>query len=206
MSFHVEMDPVACAVCTMRQGVPRSANIFVCYACHSANFLERNAEGVLAFNSSPAPAPSGKHVVVTKITDTFYKVEKEATPDPSQANQIGSASSLHQVPLSDEIMDPSLLSPKTDKKGLVGDSSCTVCMDGPADTVLQPCSHGGICYACADALVRRALLNGGALCPHCRAPITSLIKLGDMNDQVSRGEEVQLPRAYRLTRKPPNNR
>ena len=188
-------------MCTFRQGVPRSANVFVCCACHSANFLERNHNGPPQ-SSSPSPTASGRRMVVTKITYTFYKVENEVGH-----NEIGTARqetpSPRPVALSDdmnEISDPSLLSPKTDKKGFTGEESCTLCMDNAADTVLLPCSHGGICSSCADALVRRALLNGGALCPHCRSHITSLVRLSEVNDQVARGEEVSLPRAYMLVR------
>lgn len=195
------MDPVACAVCTVRQGVPRSANIFVCYSCHSANFLERQ-NGLPSNSFSPSPTASGNKVVVHKITDTFFKVEKEGDPRNEVSNRgAPQPAELGEPALSEEIVDPSLLSPKTEHK-TDGNACCTVCMDHQADTVMLPCSHGGICYSCADALVRRALLNGGALCPHCRAPIASLIKLSEINDQVARGEEVQLPKAFMLVRRP----
>jgi pyrimidine deaminase RibD-like protein len=73
-------------------------------------------------------------------------------------------------------------------------------MDAAADTVLMPCAHGGICYKCADALVRKHFLTGGAKCIHCRASVESLVRLGEMNDLVAQGVEIEIPKATIIVR------
>ena len=155
-------------------------------------------ENGVTSNFSPSPVASGKTVTLQRVTDTFYKDNTEPALEPIPAT-IGSQESGYH----NEIHDPSLLSPKQEPRAIVDSeaSQCTICMDEPADTVMRPCNHGGIGYKCADALVRRSLLTGGALCPHCRTQITSLIKLDDMNDQVAKGIEVEVPRAYVVRRK-----
>jgi len=182
------VDPVACAVCSVRQGVPRNANIFVCYSCHSANFVERD-RGLPVSNYSPSPTSSGRKVSLHKITDTFFKVDE---PRPSDSSDIAPAVIGAQ--------DPGALSDP--KASVDGDANlCTVCMDSPADTVMMPCAHGGICYKCADALVRKHLLTGGAKCIHCRSNIASLIRLSEMSSQAAQGIEIELPKAMVLVRK-----
>ena len=42
-------------------------------------------------------------------------------------------------------------------------SNCLVCFEEPADVVLMPCGHGGICYSCASSIC-----NKNRLCFLCR--------------------------------------
>lgn len=74
-------------------------------------------------------------------------------------------------------------------------------MDVAADTVMMPCAHGGICYNCADALIRKHLLTGGAKCIHCRAAIESLVKLSEMDKDVAQGVEIEIPKAMIVIRR-----
>ena len=101
------------------------------------------------------------------------------------------------------MIDPPILSPRQEPvaSGDIDPGQCTICMDEAADTVLRPCNHGGIGFKCADALVRRSLLSGGACCPQCRTQITSLIKLSEMNEQMAKGVEMEIPKAMVIRRR-----
>lgn len=202
----LDIDPVQCAVCSVRQGVPRSANIFICFSCKSANFVQRDSNGV-SRPFSPSPTATGRSVTLRRVTDTFYRVDSdpEAGPkEPASTIQGTSEAQAGQVP--EEITDPPILSPRQEPLAPVDTDpgQCTICMDEPADTVLRPCNHGGIGYKCADALVRRSLLTGGASCPQCRTQISSLIKLSEMSDQVAKGFEVEIPKAIVMRRRVSN--
>ena len=56
---------------------------------------------------------------------------------------------------------------------------CYVCDDGPRDSVLQPCGHGGMCYDCAVTLARTrsASNNEPPRCPLCRTNVTQVFQL-----------------------------
>ena len=198
--LHIVVDPVACAVCTVRQGIPRGASVFVCYSCHSANFVERE-NGLPVRNFSPSPTSSGKRVSLHRITDTFYKLDPNEEGPTS--NAISNEVRPEQVGAQTVVEDPGLMSPRTEPLGTVdGDATqCNICMDAHADTVMMPCAHGGICYKCADALVRTNLITGGAKCIHCRADIVSLVRLSEMNDQVASGVQIDIPKAMMLVRR-----
>jgi len=194
-------------VCGIRQGVPRNANIFICYSCKSANFVQRDSSGT-AHPFSPSPNPTGRSVTLHKVTDTFYRVDSDpeqgATAPKDGDNTPNTANASPSSSPEDEIVDPPILSPRQEPvaSGDVDPGQCTICMDEPADTVLRPCNHGGIGYKCADALVRRSLLSGGANCPQCRTQITSLIKLSEMNEQMAKGVEIEIPKALVIRRRP----
>lgn len=180
-------DSVECAVCKVRQTVPRTANLFVCYSCHVANVIERE-KGLPVRNFSPSPVSSGRRVSLYKITETFYKIEAADESEQPSPDAIGASEK------SDEEKEESIEDEV--KASVLGDTSqCTVCMDSAADTVMLPCAHGGICYPCAESLVRKHLLTGGAKCIHCRASIDSLVKLSEIHDQVARGVEIEIPKA-----------
>ena len=203
----IDIDPVQCAVCSVRQGVPKSANIFICFSCKSANFVQRDSNGV-SRPFSPSPTATGRSVTLRRVTDTFYRVDSDPEAGPKEPTtptpQGTSDQQAPQVP--DEITDPPILSPRQEPVAPVDTEpgQCTICMDEPADTVLRPCNHGGIGYKCADALVRRSLLSGGACCPQCRTQISSLIKLSEMSDQVAKGFEIEIPKAFVMRRRVSN--
>jgi hypothetical protein len=55
---------------------------------------------------------------------------------------------------------------------------CKLCFDKPADVVMLPCRHGGLCEEC----LRRSLFikpahKGGMSCPWCRKKIIEVIKM-----------------------------
>lgn len=52
---------------------------------------------------------------------------------------------------------------------------CAVCMDAPADAVVAPCFHGGICVKCARRIAGHQSV-GGARCPQCRVPIQGVME------------------------------
>ena len=125
-----------------------------------------------------------------KVTDTFYKVDDAEEYDVKNNNEQPTPTGIGAGAPDNASVD------EEPKASVIGDSAqCTVCMDASADTVMMPCAHGGICYDCAEALVRKHLLYGGAKCIHCRTPIDSLVKLSDMHDQVASGVEIEIPKA-----------
>ena len=69
---------------------------------------------------------------------------------------------------------------------------CQVCMDGPGDIVLLPCSHGAICEACAKHIARN-LSVGGNHCVKCRQEIQTLIRLSELYTDHATGVSVEVP-------------
>jgi hypothetical protein len=69
---------------------------------------------------------------------------------------------------------------------------CQVCMDGPGDIVLLPCSHGAICEACAKHIARN-LSVGGNHCVKCRQEIQSLVRLSELYTDHATGISVVVP-------------
>ncbi len=200
----LDLDTVDCAVCSARQGVPRAANVFVCCSCHSANFIQRE-NGRLVRNFSPSPRSSGKRVSLHKVTDTFFKVDdgsQSALQSPKTEIASAADPAIPVQPAEGSSPIPALIVDSGSKGPGEGDALlCTVCMDAPADTVMMPCAHGGICYNCADALIRKHLLIGGAKCIHCRSSIDSLVKLSEMDKDVAQGVEIEIPKAMIVIRR-----
>ena len=157
--LHLDTETVECAMCSARQDVPNNANVFVCCSCHSANFIQRE-NGRMVRNFSPSPSPSGKRVSLQRVTDTFFRVQNEDEPSQNEAPAQEYAGASDASPTNGEptshINSPAgaLDVPVDGADGSV----CNVCMDSRADTVMMPCAHGGICYNCADALIRKYLL------------------------------------------------
>lgn len=57
---------------------------------------------------------------------------------------------------------------------------CKLCYDRPAEVVLLPCRHGGMCEACLrKALFMKPKYRGGHSCPMCRKKIMEVIKMYD---------------------------
>jgi hypothetical protein len=108
----------------------------------------------------------------------------------------------HKIGMPESAPDHNDSEGESKRVGPISDDAaiCTVCMDAEADTVMMPCAHGGICYKCADALVRKFLLLGGAKCIHCRHQIESLVKLSDMDRDVAEGIEIEIPKAMIIIR------
>lgn len=70
--------------------------------------------------------------------------------------------------------------------------TCSVCLDGPGDMVLENCGHGGICEDCA----RHIALNqavGGAHCPLDKQEILKILRIGELNDQFVKARQCDLP-------------
>ena len=78
------------------------------------------------------------------------------------------------------------------KKNEVVVPLCNVCMDGPGDMVLLPCTHGSICEACAQHISRN-LSVGGSHCPKCRVDIKQLIRISELYPQEAKGIAVIVP-------------
>ncbi len=190
----LDVDTVDCSVCSSRQGIPRSANVFVCYSCHSANFVEREGNRVVR-NFSPSPTPSGRKVSLHRVTDTFFKVETGQAQEDSPAQDNPSAESQEA-----DVEKQPAPAHSSDQQPVTEPTMCTVCMDAPADTVMMPCAHGGICFKCADSLVNKYLLRGGAKCIHCRSSIDTLVKLSDMDKDIAQGIEIEIPKASIIIR------
>ena len=60
-------------------------------------------------------------------------------------------------------------------------SDCIICMTDRKDTVVMPCKHLCMCYACANTLRERP----GATCPVCRARNFNVAVASVMRVQVS---------------------
>ena len=70
---------------------------------------------------------------------------------------------------------------------------CQVCMDGPGDMVLLPCSHGAICEACAKHIAKN-LSVGGNHCIKCREEIKQLVRLSELYPETATGVTVRVPK------------
>ncbi|XP_052773248.1 uncharacterized protein LOC128212045 [Mya arenaria] len=53
----------------------------------------------------------------------------------------------------------------------VNDTHCLICLDNHSDSVLYQCGHMCVCFPCG-----RHLMDRGAKCPVCRAPIRDIIR------------------------------
>lgn len=177
--------------------------MFVCCSCRSANFVQRES-GRVVRNFSPSPRASGRKVSLHKVTDTFFKVDAErATPGAESSSPNNTSNEMaHNTGNPEDAPDHDGSEGESKRIGPVSDDAaiCTVCMDAEADTVMMPCAHGGICYKCSDALVRKFLLLGGAKCIHCRQQIESLVKLSDMDRDIAEGIEMEIPKAMIIIR------
>lgn len=71
---------------------------------------------------------------------------------------------------------------------------CTVCMDGPGDMVLLPCSHGGLCEGCAKHIAKN-LSVGGNHCIKCRTRIEKLVRLDELYRDSATGLVVEVPKS-----------
>ncbi|OMJ88635.1 hypothetical protein SteCoe_9420 [Stentor coeruleus] len=54
----------------------------------------------------------------------------------------------------------------------VTEKKCVICVEGPCDSVLMDCGHGGICFTCASLMVKQK-----ESCHFCRAPIIRALKI-----------------------------
>ena len=60
---------------------------------------------------------------------------------------------------------------------------CAICMVSTRDAMLQPCGHGGFCFACG-----KRLLATRTNCPLCRAEILEVLRYDSTREVVdSRG-------------------
>ncbi len=144
------------------------------------------------------------------MTDTFFKLDSQSNQPVANTCVSIEADTSQPVDTTtqEEAARPSTTGPSVARTGNAGDFTdgeggllCTVCMDSCADTVMMPCAHGGICYSCADALIRKYLLLGGAKCVHCRTPIESLVKLSDIDNDIAQGIEIEIPKAILVVRR-----
>ena len=53
----------------------------------------------------------------------------------------------------------------------VNDTHCLICLDNHSDSVLYRCGHMCVCFPCG-----RHLMDRGAKCPVCRAPIVDIVR------------------------------
>lgn len=59
----------------------------------------------------------------------------------------------------------------------VSDTHCLICLDNYSDSVLYQCGHMCVCFPCG-----RHLMDRGAKCPVCRAPIRDIIRAYKCNE------------------------
>ncbi|KAH3786559.1 uncharacterized protein LOC127843164 [Dreissena polymorpha] len=60
----------------------------------------------------------------------------------------------------------------------VNDTHCLICLDNHSDSVLYQCGHMCVCFPCG-----RHLMDRGAKCPVCRAPIRDIIRAYKCNSE-----------------------
>jgi hypothetical protein len=49
---------------------------------------------------------------------------------------------------------------------------CCVCLENQASHVMVPCGHVCVCHSCEGVVT-----NGDKLCPICRVPVTTVVKV-----------------------------
>ena len=66
--------------------------------------------------------------------------------------------------------------PKKQKKekDVAEDQECKICWEARATTAVVPCGHASFCFSCIDAYHKA---DASHVCPVCRGPITSIMKL-----------------------------
>ncbi|XP_052224962.1 baculoviral IAP repeat-containing protein 7-like [Dreissena polymorpha] len=60
----------------------------------------------------------------------------------------------------------------------VNDTHCLICLDNHSNSVLYQCGHMCVCFPCG-----RHLMDRGAKCPVCRAPIRDIIRAYKCNSE-----------------------
>eukprot|EP00658_Telonema_sp_P-2_P003283 TRINITY_DN11210_c0_g1_i4.p1 TRINITY_DN11210_c0_g1~~TRINITY_DN11210_c0_g1_i4.p1 ORF type:complete len:185 (-),score=25.87 TRINITY_DN11210_c0_g1_i4:115-669(-) len=50
---------------------------------------------------------------------------------------------------------------------------CAVCLDGPADALIEPCRHLALCYTCAASIIESARPE----CPICRVQMQDVLQV-----------------------------
>lgn len=168
-------------------------------AAKTAHAAQSTTAGFSINCGNCAQAQSVQNCLTAFVCDSCHRVNRIVIEDPGTRRvsivpknspdefQLVRTSSSTFTPESAEL-DKSQLKPHNDM--LV--PQCTVCMDGPGDMVLLPCSHGAICEACAQHISRN-LSVGGAHCPKCRVDIHQLVRVCELHAQAARGVPVLVP-------------
>jgi hypothetical protein len=76
------------------------------------------------------------------------------------------------------------MSPEEQEDECNSAAECVVCLSDPRDTLILPCRHLCLCYACADSLRYQA--NN---CPICRAPFRALLQIRAVRFRSNTGHE-----------------
>jgi hypothetical protein len=134
----------------------------------------------MIFNKSKKKSTNLPPRALMRISSSYFQpastdVKKKTEPTVTRAfshdfKDLSSISknkrsfSLAQKPDEDHQIPPNSES-STDKK-------CVICVEGPCDSVFMDCGHGGICFSCANTMVKEK-----ESCHFCRAPIVRALKI-----------------------------
>lgn len=194
--------PVECGTCRSVQYVPGHGHAFLCFRCHSVNWLPGASEGLGMMTSqthmpqmpSLAVGPL-RHFSFLRRSETLFEQASNDDNDDPRSVVNGDAESPAVI---GSAAPSDLMTPRTREQRL---PACQICMDAPGDAVLMPCAHGGICKACATKIVQNDS-TGGSVCPHCRSDITMVVKIDDVDGENVRGTELRIPIARPMNQGP----
>ena len=139
---------------------------------------------------SPQPAKKGPRIAKTRthvIKLNHEKVDqinskKDIRDDESASKPHLSEGDVENMKRFDDFEERIKKESKKEEENI-----CYICYEKVPDAVLMTCGHGGICYDCAGALVKKS-----GQCMECRGDVTQIIKV-DPNPRlhdIVRGVEV----------------
>jgi len=151
---------VTCGRCNAQRHLQRNYSAFVCPECRCVNRIVGNIGEVVAEEEERSGVeidPTGS-INTGSSTATGPTLLRRIDSGVFQVLGVGRApESRSGAPV------PNI-------------SNCSVCLEGPGDTILTTCAHGGFCEPCARHIAGNAAV-GGAHCPRCRRPIESVLRL-----------------------------
>lgn len=135
---------------------------------------------------SPRPVGRTPRVKILTMVNTKHHGDNADNNEQAIITTIGTLESHRKQNLSaDDFQFNNILQMKTVKT--VEENLCYLCFDSPPNAVLMQCGHGGICYECANALVKKK-----NECMECRCTVEAIYKVDvnkNLNDIV-RGVEI----------------
>eukprot|EP01113_Clastostelium_recurvatum_P014315 TRINITY_DN17772_c0_g1_i1.p1 TRINITY_DN17772_c0_g1~~TRINITY_DN17772_c0_g1_i1.p1 ORF type:complete len:166 (-),score=34.59 TRINITY_DN17772_c0_g1_i1:158-655(-) len=132
--------------------------------------------------ASPSPSLSSSPSTSTSSTSTSISTPTSPSSSSTYTSTPSSSSSRASLPVPSPIsispphrqsMPPSVVLHASAPPDDVDDSeACVVCVEREKNTALIPCGHRAFCAECAQLL-----LSKKSVCPLCRLPIQSVLKV-----------------------------
>lgn len=166
---------LVCGQCKTAQSVSKDSTVFVCLNCHSVNR-------------------------VNTVTAADPVVLADSPVNPTETITLRRVNSSTFVECNDETVITPVMNAADNAACAIG--PCSVCMDGAGDMIFQKCNHGGFCEACARHIAQNMAV-GGAHCPRCREPITQVVRIVQMNQDIVTAVSVEVQTGGALGKTPP---